>query len=348
MRRWLGHICLLACLLLTGTGCNPAMTITVMQHPELSTASFPAADARCRELITKVPQGAYTGWSWRIGIYELNNPDVADEAYYWRCLMERGWQPVLQVIGPTRASEQDFRHALNDCLAGTPLVRLVPARLSGTALLAIVDRMQAHSGIFGDGSSALSCLQQRHWRIVREVGFLVPGRDAVARSVILPPIVEEFAGKFVDTGSTLLRDMGQGIHWRKVRKQQNTTGRSTVAIELIDASCRGSFQDAEQLVASLNQIRADGHDDWRLPMIDEAQSLANYVAWSGLNVLETKPVRILGLVWTGEQGADRTPLAVDLATGAIVPLGSEGMYGALILPVAGRGWHGAGEHAHEE
>lgn len=342
MRRWLHNSWLPVCLLISLLGCSPVTTITVVQHAELGMASFPAENAKCQEYAEKVAMGADGGWSWRIGIYELHNADASREVQQWRCLTSRGWHPVLQVIGPTRASEGDFRHALSDCLAGTLLGRMVPERLTGVALLAVMERMLATSDVFGAGTAALSCLRQRHWRIVRVAGFLVPGRDAVAHSVILPLTGEEVYRKFTDDGSRLIRDTGQGIQWRKVRTYQRTAvGRTALVVEQIDASSRGSYTEALEYVASLNRSNADGHHDWRLPWIDEAQSLANYLAGPGLNLLMVQPIKLTGLVWTSEKATDGTPLAVDITSGAVVPLGCDGMYCALILPVAGHGWHGS-------
>lgn len=341
MRRWLKNRWLLVYLFIALSGCSPVTTITVVQHAEMAMASFPAENARCQEYAEKVAMGADAGWSWRIGIYELQNAEASREVQQWRCLTSRGWHPVLQVIGPTRSSAGDFRHALSDCLAGTLLGRMVPERLTGVALLAIMERMQATSDVFGAGTAALSCLRQRQWRIVRDAGFLVPGRDAVAHSVILPPTGEEVFRKFTDDGSRLIRDAGQGIHWRKVQMHQRmAVGRSALVVEQIDVANRGSYADAVAYVASLNRSNADGHHDWRLPWIDEAQSLANYLAGTGLNLLTAQPLNLTGLIWTSEQAADGTPLAVDIASSAVVPLGCDGMYCALILPVAGHGWHG--------
>lgn len=328
--------CLIGCLLL-GAGCSPATTITVMQHGGDPAASFSADHNRCCEIVDKSRSSELLGWSWRIALYELHNANAYRDVQVWRCLAGRGWQPAIQAIGPTRASEQDFRRALHECTVGTQLAGLIPERLSGAALTAIADHLLADDSIMGAGRAITICLNQRQWRLVRGAACLEPGRDAVARSLLLPPIIPEFAGKFAPAEGALILDTGQGIRWRK---GQPSASRSAVppGIDQIDAECRGSFQDALNVVGALNRRQADGRSDWRLPRVDEAESLANYAFWSGMQVPGAKPRKILSLAWTGEKNSEGAPLAVDLATGRVVALGTEGMYCAEILPVSGAGW----------
>jgi hypothetical protein len=324
--------------MLIACGCTLSTTITVLQHREPDHAPFIEDYSRCCYSVQRHPDPY--AWTWRIGWIELFNEEACREVQVWDCLESYGWQPAIQAIGPSQASEDDFRRALYECAQGTSLSGLVPPRLSGTALMAITERIYADDGILGSGRAIRSCLKQRQWRLIRGEGYLHPGGLEVSRSLILPPVIAEIADKFVPGNGSLLLDTAQGIHWRAkqpLRRPANTD--EFTDFDRIDADNRGSIQDANDFITRLNRGKIEGKDDWRLPRISEVQSLANYATWSGMTVPGNTPRKILGLAWTGETDEAGTPLAVDLSNGSVHSLGTSRMYGALILPVAGHGWY---------